>query len=305
MSFRTNLEALKQILESPNNLGESFSPKFAGLNIYGTFVTSGSLVQLASNTVEVKARKIDLGMETTPSDANANGGGIVLHGTTNHSFTWNNATKAWTSTEDIDLAANKRFLVGGQPILNFDSLGTQIINSNLQKLGTVNTGVWQATPIGVPYGGTGRTEISEFSILRGNGTNGFIEINATASDANKYLKFTGTGFIYDTISNEVLNTATVKLHTGAGNPTIDLATDRVIIINKLVPGVTTVTLPTTGVPLGRMFTIKDARGDASINNITIACQGVGVRIDGDFTQVISSDYESISVIWNGSSYNII
>jgi len=51
-------------------------------------------------------------------------------------------------------------------------LSTNVDQSHVQKVGTLNTGVWQASVVEVPYGGTGRNRFTSGSILVGNGING-------------------------------------------------------------------------------------------------------------------------------------
>lgn len=58
--------------------------------------------------------------------------------------------------------------------------------------------------------------------------------------------------------------------------------------------------PTTG----RYITIKDSTGSASTNNITVTTVGGVVTIDGATSYVMSADYESVSVLFNSTSYEI-
>ena len=55
---------------------------------------------------------------------------------------------------------------------------------------------------------------------------------------------------------------------------------------------------------GRVFNVKDSTGSAVANNITITTVGGVVTIDGSTTFVMNTVYESINVIYNGSSYEI-
>lgn len=58
--------------------------------------------------------------------------------------------------------------------------------------------------------------------------------------------------------------------------------------------------PTTG----RYITIKDSTGSASANTITVTTVGGVVTIDGATSYLMTADYESVSVLFNGSSYEI-
>lgn len=77
--------------------------------------------------------------------------------------------------------------------------------------------------------------------------------------------------------------------TAAGDYTIT-ATDRIVCINKTVGAATAVNLPSaTGT--GRTIDLKDAKGDADVNNITVS--GDGQTIDGAASLVLVTAYAAI------------
>lgn len=79
------------------------------------------------------------------------------------------------------------------------------------------------------------------------------------------------------------------------------------ILNVTYPStgaVTSLTLLTAQNIIGRIITIKDASGNASINNITIDTEGSEL-IDGDTTAIISGDYDAITLYSDGSNWFII
>jgi len=75
-----------------------------------------------------------------------------------------------------------------------------------------------------------------------------------------------------------------------------------IIINKTVGSPTDVNLP-VGPFFGQEVIIKDGKGDAGVNNITIAASGF--LIDGLSFIKATQAYQSYTLIWNGSNWNII
>lgn len=78
-----------------------------------------------------------------------------------------------------------------------------------------------------------------------------------------------------------------------------LATDYFLCVDVAAP--VTITLP-TGI-LGTVYVIKDCDGDSNTNNITI--QGTdGQLVDGS-TAIINTPYGSISLIFNGTDWNIV
>ena len=77
------------------------------------------------------------------------------------------------------------------------------------------------------------------------------------------------------------------------------AGDRVIGVNRA--GAVTITLPTSQVRLGRIYTVKDESGAAASNNITVATEG-SETIDGSATDVISDNYGAKHYYSNGSNW---
>lgn len=56
---------------------------------------------------------------------------------------------------DLKIGSSKSYSIGTTVVLSGTSLGTTVVGSSLTSLGTISTGIWQGTPIGVDYGGTG------------------------------------------------------------------------------------------------------------------------------------------------------
>jgi len=89
----------------------------------------------------------------------------------------------------VDIAASDSYAVAGTAILS-DSSGTMTLSnvdaldatteatiegaidtlSNLASVGTITTGVWQGTDVGVAYGGTGASTLTANGVLIGNGS---------------------------------------------------------------------------------------------------------------------------------------
>lgn len=64
--------------------------------------------------------------------------------------------------------------------------------TQLVKVGTLTTGVWNATTITVPFGGTGSTTLSSGQVLIGNGT-GNIGVVSSYGNSGQFLTSNGTG----------------------------------------------------------------------------------------------------------------
>jgi hypothetical protein len=129
------------------------------LTVSGDLIVNGTTVTINSTTLSVDDRTIELGSVDTPSDATANGGGIILKGATDKTLSWDITTGAWTSSEHLDLATGKVYRIEGENVLGPTALGAGVTWSALTRVGTIAVGVWQADIIGLAYGGSG-TDLS-------------------------------------------------------------------------------------------------------------------------------------------------
>jgi len=92
----------------------------------------------------------------------------------------------------------------------------------------------------------------------------------------------------------------VKVTTPGAYPYTALTTDYLILVDTTSARIINLlAAPETG----RTYVIKDVSGTSSINNITV--QGNGSNIDGSATYVINSNYASITVIYNGTTWSIV
>lgn len=123
----------------------------------GNLTVNGTTTTVNSVTVTVDDKNLELGSIASPTDAGADGGGITLKGATDKTWSWFDATDAWTSSEHIDLAAGKSYKIAGTDVLSGTTLGAGVTSSSLTSAGTITSATWNASAIGVLYGGTGAT----------------------------------------------------------------------------------------------------------------------------------------------------
>jgi hypothetical protein len=123
------------------------------VDINGSVHITGNLTVLGTQTsLEVSVLKVDdinveLGTnQDTPDDAFVDGGGIILHGTTDKTFTYEDLTGSWTSNIDLNVASGQRILINGASALEEYaggglSLGTGVVAApsltNLPVLGNL------------------------------------------------------------------------------------------------------------------------------------------------------------------------
>lgn len=93
----------------------------------------------------------------------------------------------------------------------------------------------------------------------------------------------------------------IQIVTSGTAISLDSNTHRVVL-NKTVAAPTTFNLPSSTF-IGQEILIKDGKGDANANNITVISSGN--TIDG-FSQIIMrTRYQSVHFMWNGTEWNII
>ena len=158
------------------DLSSSYLPISGGtvtsnLTVTGDLTVNGTTTTINSTTLAVDDKNIVLGDVASPTDTTADGGGITLKGATDKTFSWADATDSWTSSEDIDVVSGKVYRVNGTTVLSGSGLGTGVTSSSLTSVGTLTSGTWNATTIGVAYGGTGVTTLT--GLVKGNGTSAF------------------------------------------------------------------------------------------------------------------------------------
>ena len=127
------------------------------LTVSGDLTVQGNTTTLNTATLVVEDKNIVLANVATPTDITADGAGITVLGSTDKTLNWVDATDAWTSSEHFNLLAGKSFYIGGSAVLSNTTLASSVITSSLTSVGTIGTGVWQGTAVGIAYGGTGST----------------------------------------------------------------------------------------------------------------------------------------------------
>jgi len=93
----------------------------------------------------------------------------------------------------------------------------------------------------------------------------------------------------------------VRVVTAAGAVTVT-DTDSIVVINKTIGAATAVNLNSSPV-LGQQVRIKDGKGDAATNNITIS--PASGTIDGAASSVINTNYGAKMLVYNGTEWSVI
>ena len=144
-------------------------------------INDGDITSVRETELAVEDKYIVLsqtGDSGSNTDNIADGGGIVLKGTTDHVLLWSNqgfggspeypalAPRAWTSSEHINLASGKEFKINGVTVLSGTSLGLGITSiPGVTSFGTQN--VVNVGP-GIPPVAQTRIEDNRISTLANN-----------------------------------------------------------------------------------------------------------------------------------------
>lgn len=110
------------------------------VRIAGDLFVGGDTVTLNTTVLEVEDKNIVLGKTpSTPTDSAADGGGIILEGTTQKSILYDVSNAAWSSNLNWNLTTGNTFRINNVSVLSSDTLGAGVVISNLQRLGTLES----------------------------------------------------------------------------------------------------------------------------------------------------------------------
>ena len=153
------------------------------LTVTGNLTVDGTTTTMNSTTLQVDDKNIELGTVDSPSDTTADGGGITLKGSTDHTITWDNSNDNWTSSEHWNLVTGKVFKINNASVLSASTLGSGVTTSSLTTVGALNSG---SITSGFGTINTGSSAISTTGTLTGG------SIVGTSLDVSGNIECTGT-----------------------------------------------------------------------------------------------------------------
>ena len=86
------------------------------LVVTGNLTVNGTTTTVNSTTVQVDDKNLELGTVASPTDATADGGGIILKGAADYSMLWSNTNDAWQFNQHVFPSADSSFDLGSNLI---------------------------------------------------------------------------------------------------------------------------------------------------------------------------------------------
>ena len=86
------------------------------LTVTGDLTVNGTTTTVNSTTVQVDDKNLELGTVASPTDATADGGGIILKGAADYSMLWSNTNDAWEFNQHVYPSADSSYDLGSNLI---------------------------------------------------------------------------------------------------------------------------------------------------------------------------------------------
>ena len=164
--------------------------------IAGNLIVNGTTTTVNSTTINIDDLNLNVASDIGTAAA-ADGGGITVGSGLGITMNYDNANTSWTSSQNFNIATTKTYKIAGVDVLNATGVGAGVILSNLQRVGTIATGVWQGTSISTTY-----TDAKVVSVASANAAR--INVAGTTNptiDLALVTQSTGSNFVKVTIDS--------------------------------------------------------------------------------------------------------
>ena len=197
------------------------------LTVTGNLTVNGSTTTINTTNLTVDDKNIELAHSLSgqsPTDAAADGGGIILKGDTDHTILWSNANNSWDFSEHVNLSSGLAFKINNATVLDANNLTLE----NIQIAGNVITSSSNAD-ISLQPSGTGKVVIEGIQIdgtvitgtdstvisFGGNKLSGVGEPTGESDVATKSYVDSQVGSANTlTLGDDASNSASVNLNSG-------------------------------------------------------------------------------------------
>ena len=214
------------------------------LDVFGNLYVRGTVATINETQLLIEDKFLVLGSTTGTYDSSlANGAGLYIGATIGTNaiagICYSHSGNQWSSSHAFNIPTNTSYRIGGVTAIAGTFLGSAIAGSSLTSVATLTNGVWNASVIGLTWGGTNKN-------LNGGLCGGIVykdttglEVLSSVGVAGEYLKSNGsaapswasfsvlTGLTADRVKTTATNasgTYYLTFVTGAANST-DLYVD--------------------------------------------------------------------------------
>ena len=288
------------------------------LTVTGNLTVSGTSTTINTTTLDVEDINITLAKgNTTP--ANANGGGITLKAGSDKTIIYDQSQDRWTSNIDWNIASGKVFKINGSSVLSSTALGSTVVGSSLTSVGTIVTGVWNATAIAdgkIASAATWNAKQSALTFGKNSGNTLKSEEALTTNDillmgTNNVKGRTYSELKTDLSLNSVENTALSTWSGSANITTVGTITTgtwnaTAIAVAKGGTGATSASAARTALGVDAAGTVNYTLPTASASALGGVRVGSGLSMSGETLSVTSSGKWSGStdIYYNGGKVGI-
>lgn len=99
------------------------------LRVRGDMIVEGNNLTIEVSTMRVEDKNIELAYTASPTDVLADGGGIIIKGTSDKTILYNNVDPRFDISETVNLASGKVIKIGGVEVLSGTTLSAAITSA--------------------------------------------------------------------------------------------------------------------------------------------------------------------------------
>ena len=203
--FNSQLDVFETTVDGTTWLPIQTGSPGAVTSIFGTTneITASSstgnvTLAIANNAVLPGTAEVVLPVGST-AQRGSTAGGLRLNNQLNAIELTNDGTNWYTistsnNTVNSVSGTTNRITVTGTNNAVVDIAATYVGQTSITTLGTVTTGTWNATPVTVPFGGTGNTSFTAYAVICGGTTStGALQAIASLGSSGQVLTSNGAG----------------------------------------------------------------------------------------------------------------
>jgi hypothetical protein len=150
ISTGANISGVVNVLTNATNGTINLGNPTTNTVIQGDLIVNGTTTTVNSTTINIDDLNLNLASDSGTLST-VDGGGITVGSGLGITMNYDHANTSWTSSQNFNIATTKTYKIAGTDVLNATGIGAGVILSSLQRVGTIATGVWNASVIGTGY----------------------------------------------------------------------------------------------------------------------------------------------------------